>query len=60
MANPNKTVLNARRKIGGFPTRDPKPVDEFTEWLCAQARSGASFSTLEDAKQEFDKSKEGK
>lgn len=59
MANPNKTVLNARRKMGGFPPKPAKPLDDFTQWVCDQARSGAMFNTIEEAKKAFNESKQG-
>jgi len=52
-------VLNARRKIGGFPPKPAKPLDDFTQWVCDQARSGAMFNTIEEAKKAFDESKQG-
>lgn len=57
MANPNRTVLNARRKIGGFPNKPPKPLDDFMQWVGEKALNGIIFTSLEEAQSEFEKYK---
>lgn len=51
---PNKTVA-AFRKRNPLPAQAPR-VSDFVEWLSVQARAGREFSSMEQAKEEFDKS----
>lgn len=53
MANPNKTVAAARRRMGGFPNRAPRPVDDFIQWVAEQARAGVTFNSVEQATEAF-------
>lgn len=48
MANPNRTVAKYRQRVG-FPPRPRRELEPFMVWLCEQARSGATFKSLEEA-----------
>ena len=54
MANPNKTAAAARRKMGGFPQRPPRPHSDFMVWVFAQAIAGRSFKSEAEARAAFD------
>jgi hypothetical protein len=47
-SGPNKTVAAARRMMGGFPAREPRP-DAFMDWLSGQAKAGVTFKSHEEA-----------
>jgi hypothetical protein len=47
-SGPNKTVAAARRRMGGFPVREPRP-DAFMDWLSGQAKAGVTFKSHEEA-----------
>jgi hypothetical protein len=55
MSKPNKTVLTARRKMGGFPWKPRKP-DDFMNWLGEKALAGVSYASLEEARAAYEKS----
>lgn len=60
MANPNKTVAAARRRMGGFPPRHPRPIEPFTQWLIDYARSHSGpcpWATIEEARAAYDAEK---
>lgn len=50
---PNKTVGNWRKQVG-FAPRRPKPLDDFTEWLCADPVRSAAFGTMENARAAYE------
>lgn len=54
-ANPNKTVAAARRRMGGFPARPPKPADDFMQWVFDKAIAGHSFKSEDEARKAFEK-----
>lgn len=58
MANPNKTVAAARRRLGGFPPKPDNPArdpnnDPFMAFIFAQSRAGVSFGTEAEAREAF-------
>lgn len=56
-SGPNKTVARARRAMGGFPAKPPKPSDAFIDWVAEQARAGASFKSADEAREAFVRAK---
>lgn len=52
MANPNKTVAAARRRMGGF-TPHSRPVDPFIHWLAEEAVKGTEFASELEARAAF-------
>lgn len=54
MANPNKTVAAARRRMGGFAPRPARDPGEFMNWVFEQAAKGRSFKSDEEARAAFE------
>jgi len=61
MSNPNKTVAAARRKMGGFPAREPseamkeerRKFSEMVNWGAEQMAQGRDFKSMEEVEAAF-------
>jgi hypothetical protein len=52
-AKPNKAIAHARKRMGGFPPREPRPLDPFIEWLADKARQGAVIHSYDEAREAY-------
>jgi hypothetical protein len=57
MNGPNKTVAKFKREYKGKTVR---PISEFTAWMIAQAMTGETFDTMEQAQAAYAQASEEK